>query len=311
MAQIPDARPEVAAKRRPIADLVPDCVLALGEKADWVEITANSIWIGTVGPDAVQRIDPGSLEVDIVVPLPGQPLAGLTVGFGHLWVPLCGQKPSLAKIDLATGDLVATYPLAHVFPEGGVTCGAGSVWLTTGPNGELSGLDPETGRVRHQLRIAPGSYNPVFYQGKLFISCAEGASVTVVDPAAGSLLKNVECGAGPRFIAGGGGSVWTLNQQDGSLSRLDADTLKLSSTTPQDMAGLGGDMDIAEGIVWTSIRGVPLCATDLRTGALLRQWVGAGGDSLGVGHGAIWLIHCRGGTVSRISLEMALSQCTD
>jgi len=54
---------------------------------------------------------------------------------------------------------------------------------------------------------------------------------------------------------------------------------------------------------------VPLSAVDGATGTLLCQWVGPGGDSLGIGHGAIWLTDYDAGTVSRIDLNDVRTQC--
>jgi hypothetical protein len=43
--------------------------------------------------------------------------------------------------------------------------------------------------------------------------------------------------------------------------------------------------------------------------ALRCRWTDPGGDSLGVGHEAIWLTDYHAGTISRIKLEDALSHC--
>lgn len=303
--------PDVAAKRRSIADLVPTATIKLGEKADWVAITDDAVWIGTVGPNALQRLDPGSGAIVSVVELPGRPLAGLALGFGALWAPLCGDAPSLARVDLATGALSAVYPLPFVAAEGGVTTGAGSVWLAIDEQGTLARIDPHCGAIQHRIPTAPGSYNPIFHDGRMWITQAEGSCVSVVDPGANAVIAQLATGPGPRFIGASADSIWTLNQGDGSLTRVHARTQAVLSTEPLATPGLGGDIAVGAGMVWTSVRGVPLSATDAVTGKLLRQWAGPGGDSVGIGHGAIWLIHCRGGEVSRIDLGTALAQCRD
>jgi hypothetical protein len=55
---------------------------------------------------------------------------------------------------------------------------------------------------------------------------------------------------------------------------------------------------------------VPLTMVDGETGQVLCQWNGPGGDSLGIGHDAIWLTDYRAGTVSRINLLTALRGCS-
>jgi hypothetical protein len=52
----------------------------------------------------------------------------------------------------------------------------------------------------------------------------------------------------------------------------------------------------------------PLTATATQTNTVLRQWRGPGGDSLAIGHGAIWLTDYHKGTLTRLRLEDALAQ---
>ena len=303
--------PDIAAKRRPIADLAPTATIKLGEKADWVAVTDDAVWIGTVGPNALQKLDPATGAVSGVVELPGKPLAGLTLGFGALWAPLCGEAPAVARIDLATDALAGLYPVPFVPAEGGVTAGAGSVWLAIDDQGTLARVDPYSGAIRHRIRTPAGSYNPLFHDGLVWLTHSEGNCVSVVDPDANAVIEQIETGPGPRFIGAGADSIWTLNQGDGSLTHIHARTKTALSTEQLATPGMGGDIAVAAGMVWTSVRGVPLSATDIMTGKLVRQWEGPGGDSVGIGHGAIWLIYCRGGEVSRIDLATALAQCRD
>ena len=55
---------------------------------------------------------------------------------------------------------------------------------------------------------------------------------------------------------------------------------------------------------------MPLAAVDIRTASLQCRWAGPGGDSLGIGHDAIWLTDYHGGTLSRIPLKDAVAHCT-
>jgi hypothetical protein len=53
--------------------------------------------------------------------------------------------------------------------------------------------------------------------------------------------------------------------------------------------------------------GTPLTAIDPTTHAVVRQWVGPGGDSLAFGHEALWLTDYHKGTIARIRVEDALA----
>jgi len=118
-----------------------------------------------------------------------------------------------------------------------------------------------------------------------------------------------QTGPGPRFLTSGAGAVWTLDQGDGSLTRVDLSTKKTTNTIALGTPGRGGDINFGGGMVWTTVWKTPLSVVDGSTATLLCQWKGAGGDSLGIGDGAIWLTDYHGGTVSRYQLDDALAHC--
>lgn len=295
------APPGLPAVQRPMADLKPSAVLHLGKTADWVVVTKDAVWVGSTGPNAVHRIDPRTNKVTDIVALPGEPCAHMAAGFGALWAPLCGDRPSLAKIDLATRKLVAVFPTATL-AEGGVGVGGDSVWLPTDAAGTLARIDPANGHVRQAIPTAAGSTNALYAEGAVYVSDSDGAVVTVVDARTGKVTRTVPTGPQPRFMAAGAGAVWTLNQGDGTVTRIGAGPPRpLALGIP----GHGGDIAFGGGQVWTTLIKIPLTRLDPKSGAVTRQWIGAGGDSLGVGHGAIWLTDYRGGTVSVIPLATA------
>jgi hypothetical protein len=119
----------------------------------------------------------------------------------------------------------------------------------------------------------------------------------------------VPTGPGPRFLNGADGKIWTLNQGDGSLTSIDTRTSQAIRTVALGTPGNGGDIAVGGGMVWTTMPKVPLTAVDEATGVVQCQWVGAGGDSLAIGHGAIWLTDYHGGTISRIDLADAKARC--
>ena len=100
-----------------------------------------------------------------------------------------------------------------------------------------------------------------------------------------------------------------MNKGDGSLTRVDANSRQAIHTVALGTPGHGGDIAFGAGLIWTTMPGVPLSAVDSATSRLLCQWVGPGGDSLGVDHGAIWLTDYHGGTVSRLRLRDVVSDC--
>jgi streptogramin lyase len=296
-------------KARSIAELTPAATLTLGKTADWVAITPDAVWVGSTGPFAVHRIDPTTNRVVASVTLAGAPCAGLAVGFHSLWIPLCTPTPSLAKVNLTTNRLSATFDMGAAAAEAGVTVDEHGVWLVTDKNGTLVRIDPVSGTVRATVRIAAGSYNPHYSAGTVWVSQAEGSRLTGVDTASLQVSAVVTTGPNPRFLTTGGGAIWTLNQGDGTVTRVDAHT-QLTSSIALHTPGHGGDIKFDAGLVWSTMPDMPLSVIDAKSNQLMCQWAGPGGDSLGLGFGAIWLTDYNGGTVSRIPIHDALDKCS-
>jgi virginiamycin B lyase len=301
------ASPCLAAQRS-IAELAPLATISLGKTADWVAVTKDAVWVGSTGPFAVHRIDPATNKLIASVSLPGEPCAGLTVGSGSLWVPLCTDPPSLAKVNLASQKLESTFAVGPAAAEGGVAYGAGSAWLVVNNSGDLARINPASGAILDTFHLPAGSYNPVFDRGTLWVTRADGAELTGIDAASGKTISTVATGPNPRFLAAGAGAIWTLNQGDGTLTRVDLRS-KQAATIPLGTPGHGGDIAFSDGRVWTTMAKTPLSLIDAAGLRLLCQWTGPGGDSLGIGHGAIWLTDYRAGTLSRIAIKDALAHC--
>ena len=157
--------------------------------------------------------------------------------------------------------------------------------------------------------MPPGSYNPLYSAGKIWVTRADGAELTVIDAKSGALSGSVRSGPKPRFLTAGAGAVWTLNQGDGSLTRIDIRTRQAIQTTLLGTPGHGGDISFGGGMLWTTVAKVPLTVVDADTGLVLCRWTGPGGDSLGIGHDAIWLTNYEAGTIARIEIHDALSHC--
>lgn len=297
-----EAAPPSAPASAPFTELKPRVVLHVGESADWVLVTADAVWTGSTGPNAVHRIDPRTDKVVATIRLPGEPCAGLAAGFGALWVPLCGIPHGLAKVDMASNRLVTVLPIAPAGPEGGIATSEDSVWMVTTAKGSLARIDPRTGKRRQTVRLPAGSYNLQHSDGVVYATRVEGAALTAVDAATGKVRAIVPTGPHPRFLAIGGGYAWTLNQGDGTLTRISLATLQPAGSVALHTPGHGGDIAFGQGRVWTTVFNTPLSVTDASTGRVLRQWTGPGGDSLGVGHDALWITDYRRGTIARIPL---------
>jgi virginiamycin B lyase len=306
-----DIQPAAAAEvlRRDVRELIPTATLHLAKTADWVAITPDAVWVGSSGPYAVHRIDPNTNQRVATVTLGGEPCSGLATGFGSLWVPLCGKAAALARVDLNSNRVVSIFRVGPAAGEGGIATSPDSVWLVVDKKGSLVRIDPASGALRQTIKVPSGSYNPFYSDGRIWVTRAQGSEVTSVDAATGAVLGSVRTGPGPRFLTAGAGAVWTLNQGDGTLTRIPTASNQSAKTIALGTPGHGGDISFGLGMVWTTMVKVPLSVVDATTTTLLCQWTGPGGDSLGIGHGAIWLTDYHGGTITRIELQGAMKSC--
>jgi streptogramin lyase len=285
--------------RRPFSELKPQATLHVGKTADWIQIAGGSVWVGASGPNAISRIDPKTNRVTATVALPGPACAGMTSGFGALWAPICGKPGGLAKIDLATGRLAAVFPVGPGVREGGIAASPDSLWLPGDDKGHLLRIDPNDGHVRQTVDLCAAAENPAYAAGFVWVTCSAGASAVRIAATTGRVAGQTPTGPHPRFLAADRRSVWTLNQGDGSVTRIDPVSGRLLATIRINTAGHGGDIQLGGGRVWTTLAGTPLSLIDPASNRLERQWVGAGGDSLNYGFGSLWLTNYDLGLLQR------------
>jgi hypothetical protein len=299
-------RPGVKEVQVPFASLKPFTTFKAGGTADWVLITENAVWVASSKPYAVVRIDPAANKITARVRLPGEACSGLVFGFGSVWVPICGKKRLLVRVDSQTNKISAVLSVGPAGAEGGIAASSDSVWIVSDSRGTLNRVDPGTNTVVQRVTIPPGSYNPLFSDDIVWITGFQSNVLTAVDATTGTVLASVPVGPKPRFLAAGSGSLWTLNQGDGTVSRVDARRKKVTTTIAAGIPGVGGDICYGADSIWVTVLDVPLTLIDARADKVVRQWVGAGGDSVRFGHGSVWLTDYRRGLVWRFPYNEAL-----
>ena len=182
------ARPGVKEVQVPFASLKPSATIKVGGTADWVLVSEDAVWIASTKPYSVQRIDPATNQVVARVRLSGEACSGLAVGFGSVWVPVCGKEPSLARVNARTNKISTILPTGPAGAEGGITASADSIWMVTDKRGTLSRIDPATNTVRQRISIPAGSYNPLFNDGVVWITGFDAHILVAVDASTGVAL---------------------------------------------------------------------------------------------------------------------------
>jgi DNA-binding beta-propeller fold protein YncE len=70
-----------------------------------------------------------------------------------------------------------------------------------------------------------------------------------------SVVATIKAGGTPRFLAVGEKGVWVLNQQDGTVSRIDPMSNKEIAVINTQVQGTGGDIAAGNGYVWVRAKG--------------------------------------------------------
>ena len=282
-----------------VADLHPIATVVTGGTPDWMAISPDSVWVANDAIRSVQRIDSRTNRVTATIPVSGEPCSGLIFAFGSLWVPVCGSHPSLDRIDPDANAVAAVFPLPPRNSEGGITASKDSIWLATS-DGALTQIDPNTGGRRRRIAIPSGSFNPFYAGGVVWLTSGEYDELLAIDARAGTVLARIPVGSKPRFLTAGAGFVWTLNQGDGTITKVDAASKRVVASIDAGIPGRGGEIAYGDGSVWATLVRTPLTRIDARTNRIVGQWHGSGGDAVRFGHQSVWLTDYRGGRVWRI-----------
>ncbi|SNT35411.1 40-residue YVTN family beta-propeller repeat-containing protein [Granulicella rosea] len=283
-------------------ELKKDATFPVEGSPDWQVITKDhGVWVSSARANHVVQLLPATNTVGIIADV-ARPCAGLTEGFGSIWVPSCGPAHEIERLDPATGKIVASIPAEAANSEGGIATGAGSIWFVVKPS-KLLRIDPKTNSVAATIELPEGTENPVFANGFVWISSFGQNTVVKVDPKTNSVVATIPVGPKPRFITASEDFVWTLNQGDGAISKIDQKTNKLVATIEAGIPGSGGDLSYSGGYVWAAMFDFPLTQVDAKTDKVVNQWAGPGGDGMRAGLGSVWLSNLRLASVYRIPFQ--------
>ena len=285
--------------QHPMTELKPDAEFPVAGHPDWLGVTDDAVWVASSNVNHVVRLDAKTNKPDVVITVE-KPCSGLAVAFDSLWIPSCGAH-TLLRADAHMGAIQATIVAGPADSEGGIAAGAGSIWLVTAGTSELDRIDAATNAVVAKIQLPKGAFNPIFAGDSVWVACNECAGLVRVDPKTNKVAGITKIGPKPRFLTVGEGSVWVLNQGDGTVSRVDATTGKLLATIPAGIPGLGGEIAYGGGSVWVTVFGFPITRIDPATNKVVQQFVGKGGDSIRFAHGSVWLTFLTGAKVWRLS----------
>jgi virginiamycin B lyase len=263
---------------------------------DFALTVDGTVWIsgvepGIVGYDAVTGAVRGSAETDDV------PLA-MEQGFGSLWAGEGSgvEIGTVVRVDPGDGAVQARVPMPSpgLRPESSLAVTDDAVWaLVDGDDVDsrlLVAIDPATDTVRDSFPAPPAAEALRGGFGSVWVATSR-QSVVRVDPSDGSTQATVETGSGSRFMTVGEDAVWVINQDDGTVSRIDPETDAVVATVRVSDGRIpGGDIAAGDGAVWVRTATELATAIDVATDEVVRVLGPAtGSGSIAVTPGAVWI----------------------
>lgn len=213
--------------------------------ADFAAAAGDGVWVSGVAPGAV-RYDPSG-RITARTRILGAVLQALAATSEDVWVP--SRDPNaLFRLDATTGAVLDRVPLpADPLSEAAVGADGGRAYVL------VDVLHPrivtvEGDAVVDDVPAPEGAVAVRAAYGSLWLPTTDH-TVHRIDLDTGKSTV-IPVGPSPRFLDVGFGAVWVMNQGDGSVSRIDADS---GETEQLAMTGApigGGDLTVGAGAVW-------------------------------------------------------------
>ena len=224
-------------------------------------------------------------------------LPTVEVGEGGVWV--LAATNVVMHVDPSTGLIVDTKSIGNGFtPTESMAVWSRTVWVGAAPG--VVRINPATDQELRSVPLEGGSASTTYVAaGGSDLWAVNGDELTRVD-ALGRRVESSHIGLDSSDIGVGLDGVWIANDLQGTISRVDPDTLKVTET--KSVAGDIDAIDVGVGSVWTvdSSAGVvtPFNPASLEAGSPVR--VGRHPTDIAIGLDAVWVTNLGDGTISRI-----------
>jgi hypothetical protein len=183
-----------------------------------VVVGFRTVWMVS-GNDLV-RINPAtdSLLPPVRLTPPGASLLNphyVAVGEGAVWVSL---DNSVVKVDPSRNEVIRRIDTGNV---DGIAAGDDGVWVIDGLTGQLTQIDPASGKIVGSIDV-PGSPDAITVGGgSVWLLDRDVGTVLEIDAATLTPGDTVRVGSDETDITFGAGAVWLADGTGNSLTRID------------------------------------------------------------------------------------------
>ncbi|WP_107773458.1 NHL repeat-containing protein [Nocardioides sediminis] len=214
--------------------------------ADFAVATGDGVWVTGVQPGAV-RYDDVSGDITARTPVRGSVGQALEESGGEVLVPTGGPS-ALLRLDAVNGEVRSRVPLpGSPVSEGVVGADDDAAYVLVDPMTPTIAV-VEGDRVTDTIPAPTAATAVRAAFGALWVPTSLHA-VERLDLASDE-WTTIPTGPRPRFLDVGFGAVWVMNQGDGSVTRIDAQTAETEAVPVTGEAIGGGDLTTGAGAVW-------------------------------------------------------------
>lgn len=300
----------------PVVDRIPLDDIALQVYAD-----GDTVWSTLPERGSLTHMDASNLETPQELVTGGSP-AHLAAGSGVLWVS--AANGSISRIDPAVKQRV--HELSVGGRPGPITAGGGAVWILDYESQAILRLDPEVNKITKRIALGEGQQKAIarnqariltfrkptfsalsdliFWGGALWVADHGRSRVLKLDPESGERLgEPIPVGNGPMDLLVADDSLWTVNREDGSLSRIDSASGSLVSTIPVCLKPNEGTL--GSHWIWVSCFGDgSIVRVDPKSNRVVGDAIPVGGGPYGVATSEdyVWVAGASSRSLARIRL---------
>jgi YVTN family beta-propeller protein len=265
---------------------------------DGMAVEGDKLWVAATRGHAVQTLDLATGAVNGTFQLAGEPLA-VAAGAESIWVTQRAAD-KVARFDPTTGQVTATIDVPD--QPAFLTFADGQLWVGGG-TGTVTRIDPATNTAE---TVAEGLGNAAGVavtaaDEPIWITTPDG--VLVHDITGGQEDVPITVGTQPDSIVVAPSGVWVANRGDGTLSRIDQESLQVETTVDLGGAptGLAVDGDRIWAITQTDTGPGELIEVDGQSGKIVDR-LDVGEKPLGVttSPGRVWVSLSAADQVARV-----------
>jgi serine/threonine protein kinase len=213
---------------------------------------SKALWAISASASDAAGIDPTASSPKPKTATLQQDPYDIAVGEGSVWVVTNSSGPGasgrLVQLDPASGERRAVASVGTSLT--GVATGHGAVWVLDGEGGVLHRVDPNGLTDQAQVPVGTGATAVVTDGSAVWV--ASGGKLLRIDPDSNKVVKRIALKAtGDVSLAAGSGSVWWIDQDGGTVTRVDPETDKAAGD-PVSVGSSAGGGTVAADKLWVT-----------------------------------------------------------